>query len=80
MNYPWEDRTNAWWMFKDHSFPPRVHHSSRMAYIDHGLGENWDRVAVLPWDLIRNLKQRHGGNASEPEIQAIIDAATGWVK
>ena len=74
---PWVEHPDAWWQVKSGGkFPPAARHSWQMAERRQAYPDAFARVAVIPWDLIKDLEYRWG-RADEPVIIAILDAADG---
>ena len=71
---PWEEHPDAFWQREDgiEAYQSRALDSSDEP-------AEWQRVAVIPWDLIENLRRSERATTGDTPIlvQAILDAAAG---
>ena len=72
---PWVEHPRAWWQHVDGNGD--VYRSADMAFTI-SVPACWQRVAVIPWDLIEDLRalDRDGGVTTRA-TEAILDAADG---
>jgi len=68
---PWVEHPDAWWWLPPN--PVGIYRSEHMANAGDG-APLWQRVAVIPWQLIEELRTTWSGSTV---IDAILDAADG---